>query len=397
MSKTTKIKKIGWAFEGGLFWACLMCSNLVWEKLDFNFGRNVILMKKSFLFLSCFLFAHVLFCADLSAKFVTVEAAKKDTVEESIDYLSKQVKQIDNPAEKRAVYVFLASLQEQLSLFDDAQKSYAQAAAISAGDAQGMPKKSNEQIVLDAVRCALSAGDYVTADSYLNSAVRNSKNEDIQAMIKLYSQWSELCKADSTEDLVEPILMLEAYSKMDSMKSVKAAVLLTLWYITGEKLYENQILSAFPDSVEAGIVKGDVQLLPTPFWFFVPKTGEAVQGTGTFPSSDYSDSVQANEKSASAKTISTAKSSNQKDSVKSSDQSDENNVKFSKWQLGLFRTESNAKLLMEEVCAKGFDAYITSEKRASGTTYYIVLVREDKNGNVAERLRSAGYDCYAVE
>ena len=74
-----------------------------------------------------------------------------------------------------------------------------------------------------------------------------------------------------------------------------------------------------------------------------------------------------------------------------------NNVKFSKWQLGLFRTESNAKLLMEEVCAKGFDAYITSEKRASGTTYYIVLVREDKNGNVAERLRSAGYDCYAVE
>ena len=50
-----------------------------------------------------------------------------------------------------------------------------------------------------------------------------------------------------------------------------------------------------------------------------------------------------------------------------------------------------------EVKAKGFDAFITTEKRASGTTYYIVLVREDKTGNVADRLRSSGYDCYGVE
>ena len=47
--------------------------------------------------------------------------------------------------------------------------------------------------------------------------------------------------------------------------------------------------------------------------------------------------------------------------------------------------------------AKGFDAYITTETRASGTTYFIVLVREDKTGNVADRLRSSGYDCYGVE
>ena len=54
-------------------------------------------------------------------------------------------------------------------------------------------------------------------------------------------------------------------------------------------------------------------------------------------------------------------------------------------------------LLADEVKAKGFDSFITTEKRASGTTYYIVLVREDKNGNVADRLRSSGYDCYGVE
>ena len=338
-------------------------------------GAN-LLMKKSILFFAAFCIFQSLFCAELTARFVTVEAAKKDTVEESIEYLKSNAKTISNPAEKRAVYIFLASLLEQMAFFDEAQKYYAMAAGISASDAQGMPKKTNEQIVLDAVRCALSSGDFATAESYLNSAVRNSKDETVQAYIKLYSQWSELCKANSVAEINEPILMLQAYSKMDSMECVRPSIFLTLWYLTGDKNYASEIEKFYPSSVEAAIVKGDVQLLPTPFWFFVPKTGEAEQGTGTFTLSEYD-----------------AKD----DSINQNDANSENETKTTKWQLGLFKTESNAKLLLDEVVKKGFDAYITSEKRASGTVYYIVLVREDKTGNVAERLRSAGYDCYAVD
>ena len=114
-------------------------------------------------------------------------------------------------------------------------------------------------------------------------------------------------------------------------------------------------------------------MLPTPFWFFVPKSGEAEQGTGSFSVTE------------------------EKKSLDSEKAAAEVPAKFTKWQLGLFKTESNAKLLSDEVKAKGFDSYITTEKRASGTTYYIVLVREDKNGTVADRLRSSGYDCYGVE
>lgn len=333
-------------------------------------------MKKIILFFVAFFSVQSLFSAELTAKFVTVEAGKKDTVEESIDYLKSNVKSISNPAEKRAVYIFLASLLEQMSLFDEAQKYYAMAAGISATDAQGMPKKTNEQIVLDAVRCALSSGNFATADSYLNSAVRNSKNETVQAYIKLYSQWSELCKADSASEINEPILMLQAYAKMDSMECVRSSIFLTLWYLTGDRNYASEIEKRYPLSVEAAIVKGDVQLLPTPFWFFVPKTGEAEQGTGTF-------TVTEND--------------SEDDIINQNAVEDESAAKTTKWQLGLFKTESNAKLLLDEVMKKGFDAFITSEKRASGTTYYIVLVREDKTGNVADRLRSAGYDCYAVD
>ncbi len=336
-------------------------------------------MKKLVLIVAAIFISASVFAADLTASFVTSEAAKKDSVEESVSYLKSQISKMTVAAEKRAAYIFLASLQEQMALYDDAQKSYAQAAAIAAGDAAGMPKKTNEQIVLDAVRCALSSGDYATADSYLNSAVRNSKNATVQAYIKLYSQWSALCKADNVSDIQEPVVMLQAYLKVDSMNAVKPAVLLTLWYVTGDSSYSKQITKLYPKSIEASIVKGDAQLLPTPFWFFVPKSGEAEQGTGTF----------AEVETPKTDTKSGAKIEDAVASVAP--------AKFTKWQLGLFRTESNAKLLADEVKAKGFDAYITTEKRASGTTYFIVLVREDKSENVADRLRSSGYDCYGVE
>lgn len=327
-------------------------------------------MKKNFCIFILMFSLHSVFAAELTAKFVSTEAAKKETVEESVSYLKTQVAKISVPAEKRAVYIFMASLQEQLSLYDDAQKSYAQAAAISSGDADGMPKRSNEQIVLDAVRCALSCGDYATADSYLNSSVRNSKNADIQALIKLYAQWSALCRADTKEDLTEPVVMLQAYLKLENLSSIKPSILLTLWYITGETSYSSQLIKEFPKSVETAIVKGDVQLLPTPFWFFVPKLGEAVADSGSFTETHSATKTESSLSKAS---------------------------KFTKYQLGLFKTESNAKLLAEEVSKKGFDSYVTSETRSSGTTYYIVLVKENAQGNVADRLRSAGYDCYGVD
>ncbi|MBO4533228.1 MAG: SPOR domain-containing protein [Treponema sp.] len=327
-------------------------------------------MNKKFLtVLSLFLTTAFLF-AEPKAKDIASEATKKANIDESISYVQGQISKLTVASEKRAAYVFLASLQEQMSLYGDAQKNYAAAAGISAGDADGMPKKTNEQLVLDAVRCALCCGEYTIADSYLNSAVRNSKNAEILSYVKLYAQWSALCRAQNVDDLNEPLELLKAYLKVESMKSVHPVILLTLWYVTGEKSWANQITKNYPSSTEAAIVKGDVQLLPTPFWFFVPKSGVAEQGTGTF--SDVS-------------------------TVASESVAPVTATKNTKWQLGLFKTESNAKLLCEEVQKKGFDAYVTSEVRASGTTYYIVLVKDDGTNTTADKLRSSGYDCYPVE
>lgn len=341
-----------------------------------------------------------LFSAELKAKDISLEAARQGSVTESIEYIKKQITTLTSPAEKRSTLIFLASLQEQFSMYDEAQKSYVAAAGIASADAEGMPKRTNEQLVLDAVRCALCTGDSATADSYLNSAVRNSRNPEIIAYVKLYAQWSALCGAESTEDLNEPLEILKAYLNVSSMDSVKPVILLTLWFITGEEAYSKRIVTDYPKSVEAAIVNGDVQLLPVPFWFFVPKTGVAQQGTGTFSSS----ATTASETATSSISTSTAgaSSSTSTASAVGLDSSSNSSVAqtqhaFTKWQLGLFRTESNATYLADELKKKGFAAYITSEKRASGTTYYIVLVNENADKDIADRLRSAGYDCYPVD
>ena len=328
-------------------------------------------MNKKLFLIALFFLSFSLIFAQTKAKDIKTQAVRKSTVEESVAYVKDQIKGLSLATEKRAAYVFLASLQEQLSLYGDAQKSYATAAGIAAGDAEDMPKKTNEQLVIDAVRCALCCGDYPTADSYLNSAVRNSKDAGIQSYIKLYTQWSALCRAENVDDLNEPLELLKAYLKVQSMSPVHPVILLTLWYVTGDKSWSAQIVKNYPASTEAAIVNGDVQLLPTPFWFFVPKSGVAEQGTGTFKEDI---SVEP----AAAQTVASTPNKN------------------TKWQLGLFKTESNAKLLCEEVKQKGFNAYVTNETRSSGTTYFIVLVKDDGTGT-ADKLRSAGYDCYPVE
>ena len=148
------------------------------------------------------------------------ESAKKDTVDQSIAFLKKQIPSLQAPADKRSAWAFLGSVQEQKGLYQDALNSYASAAAIAAGDAEGMPKKTSEQLVIDAVRCALSFGDYNSAQTYLNSPVRSSKNNQIIAYVKLYEQWCVLCRSTKISDTTESVAMLKTYSTLESMKPV---------------------------------------------------------------------------------------------------------------------------------------------------------------------------------
>ena len=173
--------------------------------------------------------------------------------QKALTYLENQLENVKVPEDKRALYAYLGNLQEMLSMYSEAQRSYATAAGIAAGDAPGLPKKSSEALVIDAVRCALCAGESETALSYLNSAVRNSKSEKIQAQIKLYEQWARLSIAQNLTQTIEAEAMLKVYLTLSSMEYVKPQILLTLWYITGEKKYSSELQEKYQRAIAAFI------------------------------------------------------------------------------------------------------------------------------------------------
>ena len=360
-------------------------------------------IKFFFVVVILYIFNFSLFAQSTSsskiAKDVVAEASKIENIADTISYVSAQIEKMEEPKEKRALYAFLASLQEMSNKFEDAKKSYVNAARISAPAADGMTRKSNEQFVLDAVRCALSIGDYKSAESYLNSSIRNTQNENIQASIKLYSTWSALCKATTESELAESLVMLKAYTSLDSMKIVRPALFLTLWHLTGENSWAESLKKKFPNSPEAGIVKGDVKMLPAPFWYFLPR-GENVRPLiddvqELADISSLENKSSATEKNASIPSSKKNESSSAKVDVTKKDENSEEKSGMRKLQLGLFREKANADKLVATLKEKGFTAYITTEKRSSGTVYYLVIIDETSK-TLADTLRTAGFEFYPL-
>ena len=355
-------------------------------------------MKLSGFFLGFTLFfaASPLFALS-SAQDIKAQAMQKKTVDESISYIHSSINNAASDADKRALYYFVGTLEELSGLYEEASSSYAKAAGIAASDAKGMPKVTTEQIVIDAVRCSLNCGDYSTAESYLNSSVRSSKNPEILAHVNLYSVWADLCRAKNVAETSGSVATLKVYAESESMKSVRPAVLLTLWYITGQGQYSDSLKKLYPNSPEAGIVKGNVKVLSVPFWYFVPRAVPEAQVAETASTPKTTTSSSSSSKSTGSSSSSSSSTEKKTTSSSTTKESQSSSAKKVREQLGLFRNKDNADTLIKDLKAKGFTAYSYTETRASGTTYYIVVVDENKDGTMGKKLRAAGFDCYPVE
>lgn len=351
-------------------------------------------MKEIFKKLFVIIFTLNLF--SLSAQSGAVAPIEKslsfDEVDETISYLLKEAENLTDNCDKRVIYAFAGSVQEQASKYEDASLSFAKAASISVDQqavnsfilkkeakpaekiVYSMLKKTSSILVLDAVRSSLNAGDSKTALNFLNSSVRNSKDERIQAKIKVYEIWAKLCDAQSEEDLEESVALLKAYSTMSNMKSQLPAVLFTLWYVNNDSDAAEQLKKKFPQSPEANVVNGTNSVMPTPFWYFVPRKGNAL--------------AKANDSKASAivpeKTTAPSKSENVKEE------------KVKRLQTGLFGKKENASAMVQRLKEKGFSAYIEEEKRPSGNIYFLVIVDENESGTMGLMLKTAGFDCYPI-
>ncbi len=397
--------------------------------MNIPFVKKLLATSIVFASLTFFLVAFA-FAAEKPASYTAAQLREKalsqDSVQEGIAFIQEHVEQCATSADKRSSLYFLGTLQEQLGIYSEAGRSYAKAASIAASDATGMEKVSSEQLVLDAVRCCLNSGDWETADSYLNSAVRSSKDKKVLAFVNLYSVWSALCKAQNYSEASDSIDILTAYASMSSMEYVRPAVLFTLWFLTDKKEYSEALRKKYPLSAEYAVIKGDVQIANVPFWYFVPRSVYPKSG---FAETEYTDSAATNssvseskpgaEKNPSAEKSSVDKkapeekaASSKKDSAEEKKSSAKDTSSSGKanppagaevlgskvrYQAGFFGVKANAQDLIDRLKKKGFDAYYYTETRASGKTYYVVVVDENKAGNVSQKMKAAGFDNYPVK
>lgn len=198
----------------------------------------------------------------------------EQTVAETVETLEDRYEKAGSVREKLDILSLLAPIQEQLGLYQEAQTNYSLAANYSASinSAAGKGAVADSTYLLGAVRCALSCGDTPSADYIMSTAFTGTVSTETQAYRMLYAVWSWLCKSENGVAPQQPIAVLRQSIQLSSMKAVRPAMLLTLWYITGDEACRDQLEKEFPDSIECAVTKGNASLMPAPFWYFVPRT-----------------------------------------------------------------------------------------------------------------------------
>jgi cell division septation protein DedD len=353
-----------------------------------------------FLFIICVAVVYAEGAKAVIDSILNNESGTAGSVSRVVDGLSKAASEAETQSDKRSLLIFLASVQEHAGRYSDASRSYATAAGIAASPAQGMPRVTAEQLVIDAVRCALSAGDYVTAETYLSSTVRSSTDPVIQAHIGLYTAWCLLSKAQTQSDLAGAVALLDVFSANPLMESVRPEVLLTLWYLDKTDARRIPLVNAYPDSPEAAVAQGQISLLPSPFWYFLPSKIENAPQSGqpavtqTVPASAIPlppPVTPAQTAPPPAQTVpapvQTAPPSPPAPVVQ---QPAPNAVQL---QLGLFRNRENADNLVSRLYSAGFTASIVTQKR-SGVDYFVVTMYAAEDNQ--RRLQAAGFDSFPV-
>jgi hypothetical protein len=206
--------------------------------------------------------------------------------------------------------------------------------------------------------------------------VKNSTDPVISAYVKLYGLWSKLCQVQGEAVPGDTLEILRANSANPSLEPVRPALLLSLWYLEGDAKSAETLAKNYPLSPEAALVGGRAELLPAPFWFFSPRKEPSVAPTPP--------------RSAAVPGLKPAAES----APKASDAKVQERAV--RQQLGLFRSEDNARQLAENLIAKGFTPAINQEVRGSGVRYYAVSVAENPLGTVGAALKKSGFDCYPV-
>lgn len=294
-------------------------------------------------------------------KIIKTAFVKKNPIEGS-SFLEAEISKLSSDTEKIIALTVLADYEERFDLFSRAAKHYVEAADLSS-------KKEKKNLLSKALGAFLLA-DNITDASALYSkrllplVAKPFSQDDIRILVLF--EWMKLKSEEKTS-----LENIKKYVTDSKFSEFHPAMLLTLWWVEGDKKAENTLIKKFPNSIEAAVVRGEAFLSPKTFWYLMPqnrgfKEYFADTGSESVLSDQGAISEQNNEISA---------------------------AKF--YQTGFFKTENFAKGLGDELQKKGFTVTIKKDSRGD-ESFFSVLVKDDGKGDIVIRLKSEGYEAVPI-
>lgn len=326
----------------------------------FLFLKN--LNRKFFLFI--LLFSGLSLFADATYKIQSALDSSPKNVDSLAVYkhLVSKLQDVSSRKDQKEVNNFLAEYAVRNGFFDNAGKHY-----LECYNLESPSKDGSKKYLLKALKCFILSGNgteaYTTHEKL--SSLRNTKPSKYDIEADIYLQYLHL-----KESLTDPSLKfdsvihtLKVYSKSSIYAPFKASILFTLWFISNNKEAENIILREYPKSMEAMLVKGDVIILPTTFWYLLPSNKTYYDEEVSLPSLDSSSTK-----------ISTPIA----------------------YQIGFFKNKEYATAQAKKLISQGYVVEIREEKRESGTIYFAVFVIEKERGNTGLKLKNEGYETFPI-
>ena len=288
----------------------------------------------------------------------------KKTPFETSSFIEAEIKKISSNEEKIIALSVLADYEERFDLFLRAGRHYLEAAELS-------PEKEKKTLLTKAL------GAFLLADNISESSelCRNRllpiieapfSKEDIKVLVLF--EWLKL-KSDEKASLEN----IKKYVTDSKFAEFHPAMLLTLWWVDGDKKAENTLVKKFPNSIEASVVRGEAFLSPKTFWYLMPQNR------------DFKESL--------ADSASESISLSQGETLGLAQNNEVPAAKF--YQTGFFKTENFAKGLADELKKKGFTVTIKKEERGEDA-FFSVLVKDDGKGDMVIRLKSEGYEAVPI-
>jgi hypothetical protein len=294
------------------------------------------------------------------------------------------------PSERREAYIKLAQLRRLSGNVDASAWAWREAARAD-------PANRDDRCLLESAICYLALGEFAAASDALRGIIDDGSDTVAIRDARYISAQIDVFRTGSTASLY-------ALLEKAEFQNYRPAIYYTFWRLFADKAYKAQILSEFPDSPEAFILKsedalaaentdtaaGQVSALNRPLWFFYPGRGNVAIGAAVPsrpPAAQYRPSVPAapapGAQSPAEATPPAAAAPVSPGGPRA-------------LQTGLFSREENARAMVSRLVSRGFTAEI-SQKPVNGVTCWAVTVPPGENSNqTVMRLKDAGFESFPV-